>query len=222
MTWKCAVVDMPFGGAKGGIICDPQEALAGRARAPHAPLYLRDHRISSGPTRDIPAPDVDTNAQIMAWIMDTYSHARTATAIPGVVTGKPISWAARSAAHEATGARLLYRHPARPARCCGIDATRRHASRSRASATPAHRGAAAARARAASHRGQRFAGRHLNRRRAWIFRRSSQHEEQDRLRGRSSREAEADHPTTKRARTGLRHPGARRRWRTRSRRANAA
>ena len=88
MTWKCAVVDIPFGGGKGGVTCNPKqmtlreiERLTRRYTAAIAPLI--------GPDKDIPAPDVYTNAQIMAWIMDTYSMTRGATAL-GVVTGKPV------------------------------------------------------------------------------------------------------------------------------------
>ncbi len=72
MTWKCAVAQLPFGGGKGGVICDPTKMSQGRARSAHAPLHRRDHRLI-GPDKDIPAPDVDTNEQIMAWFMDTYS-----------------------------------------------------------------------------------------------------------------------------------------------------
>ena len=89
MTWKTAVVNVPFGGAKGGVICDPK-------RMSKAELERLTRRYASeilpliGPDQDIPAPDVYTDAQTMAWIMDTYSMMRGHT-VPGVVTGKPIS-----------------------------------------------------------------------------------------------------------------------------------
>ena len=89
MTWKTAVVNVPFGGAKGGIICDPK-------RMSKSELERMTRRFASeilpliGPDQDIPAPDVYTDSQTMAWIMDTYSMMRGHT-IPGVVTGKPIS-----------------------------------------------------------------------------------------------------------------------------------
>jgi len=101
MTWKCAVVGIPFGGGKGGVICNPKE--------------MDDHELESmtrrfaselvnfiGPERDIPAPDVYTNPQVMAWIMDTYSMHRGYT-VPGVVTGKPLSIGGSQGRNEATG-----------------------------------------------------------------------------------------------------------------------
>ena len=101
MTWKCAVVDIPFGGGKGGVTCNPKqmtlreiERLTRRYTAAIAPLI--------GPDKDIPAPDVYTNAQIMAWIMDTYSMTR-GHMVPGVVTGKPISLGGSLGRNEATG-----------------------------------------------------------------------------------------------------------------------
>lgn len=105
MTWKCAVVNIPFGGAKGGIICDPShmspselERLTRRFTAELIDVI--------GPERDVPAPDMNTNEQTMAWIMDTYSmHARhTVTA---VVTGKPIDLSGSKGRLEATGRGLL-------------------------------------------------------------------------------------------------------------------
>ena len=89
MTWKCAVVGIPFGGAKGGVICDPK-TLTVRELEHLTRRYTTEIEIMIGPDRDIPAPDLGTTAQEMAWIMDTYSmhHGKV---IPGVVTGKPIS-----------------------------------------------------------------------------------------------------------------------------------
>jgi glutamate dehydrogenase len=88
MTWKCAVVGLPFGGAKGGVICDPKEMSIGEVeRLTRRYTFMISPLI--GPERDIPAPDVDTNSQTMAWIMDTYSMLKGYT-VPGVVTGKPL------------------------------------------------------------------------------------------------------------------------------------
>ena len=101
MTWKCAVVNIPFGGAKGGVICDPKvlsdfelERITRRYTAEILPII--------GPERDVPAPDVNTNDQTMAWIMDTYSMhvGRTVTA---VVTGKPLDLGGSRGRPEATG-----------------------------------------------------------------------------------------------------------------------
>jgi glutamate dehydrogenase (NAD(P)+) len=105
MTWKCAVVNIPFGGAKGGIVCNP-------SRLSNSELERLTRRYTAelidviGPERDVPAPDMNTNEQIMAWIMDTYSmHARhTVTA---VVTGKPIDLSGSRGRREATGRGLL-------------------------------------------------------------------------------------------------------------------
>jgi len=106
MTWKCAVVNIPFGGGKGGVTCNPKdmslqevERLTRRYAASILPLI--------GPERDIPAPDVYTNSQIMAWIMDTYSMTK-GYPIPGVVTGKPISLGGSLGRNEATGRGVFY------------------------------------------------------------------------------------------------------------------
>jgi len=100
MSWKCAVVNIPYGGAKGGVVVDPKklsirevEGLTRRFTTEISPLI--------GPERDIPAPDVNTNAQTMAWIMDTYSMHHGYT-IPGVVTGKPIAIGGSLGRNEAT------------------------------------------------------------------------------------------------------------------------
>ena len=101
MTWKCAVVNIPFGGAKGGVTCNPKSMSQGE-------LERMTRRYTSailpliGPERDIPAPDVYTNPQTMAWIMDTYSMTK-GYPIPGVVTGKPISLGGSLGRNEATG-----------------------------------------------------------------------------------------------------------------------
>ncbi|MEK7450219.1 MAG: Glu/Leu/Phe/Val dehydrogenase dimerization domain-containing protein, partial [Planctomycetota bacterium] len=88
MTWKCAVVNLPFGGGKGGITCDPKNMSQGELERMTRRFV---HEISPiiGPDQDIPAPDVYTNSQTMAWIMDTYSQLKGYTVL-GVVTGKPI------------------------------------------------------------------------------------------------------------------------------------
>jgi glutamate dehydrogenase (NAD(P)+) len=105
MTWKCAVVNIPFGGAKGGVICDPSQMSLGELER-MTRRYTAELIDFIGPERDVPAPDMNTNEQTMAWIMDTYSmHARhTVTA---VVTGKPIDLSGSRGRREATGRGLL-------------------------------------------------------------------------------------------------------------------
>jgi len=105
MTWKCAVVNIPFGGAKGGVICNP-------AKLSKAELERVTRRYTAslsdwlGPERDIPAPDIGTNEQTMAWVMDTYSmHVRQATT--AVVTGKPLDLGGSQGRKEATGRGLM-------------------------------------------------------------------------------------------------------------------
>lgn len=101
MTWKCAVVDVPFGGGKGGIICDPSKMSSGELER-LTRRYIAEIMDVIGPERDVPAPDVGTNAQTMAWVLDTYSmHVRrTETA---VVTGKPIELGGSLGREAATG-----------------------------------------------------------------------------------------------------------------------
>jgi glutamate dehydrogenase (NAD(P)+) len=101
MTWKCAVVNIPFGGGKGGVICDPN-LLSPSELEKLTRRYAAEIMDFIGPERDVPAPDVNTNDQVMAWIMDTYSmHARhTVTA---VVTGKPLALGGSRGRPEATG-----------------------------------------------------------------------------------------------------------------------
>ena len=101
MTWKCAVVNIPFGGAKGGVICDPPLLSDGELER-ITRRYTAEIMEFLGPERDVPAPDVNTNERVMAWIMDTYSmHARhTVTA---VVTGKPLDLGGSRGRTEATG-----------------------------------------------------------------------------------------------------------------------
>jgi len=101
MTWKCAVVNIPFGGAKGGIICDPKKMSMGE-------LERMTRRFTAelieiiGPEKDVPAPDVNTNEQVMAWMMDTYSMHMRQT-VTAVVTGKPINIGGSRGRREATG-----------------------------------------------------------------------------------------------------------------------
>lgn len=101
MTWKCAVVNLPFGGAKGGVICDPTSMSAGE-------LERLTRRYTSaiidllGPDSDVPAPDVNTNERVMAWIMDTYSMHKRHT-VTAVVTGKPVAMGGSLGRREATG-----------------------------------------------------------------------------------------------------------------------
>ena len=101
MTWKCAVAHIPFGGGKGGIICDPTQ-MSRRELEALTRRYVAEIVDAIGPDKDVPAPDVNTNDQVMAWIMDTYSMhvGHTATA---VVTGKPIEMGGSLGRREATG-----------------------------------------------------------------------------------------------------------------------
>ena len=106
MTWKCAVVGIPFGGGKGGVIVDPKKLskkeLEGLSRR-----FFTEIEVLIGPERDIPAPDVNTNSQVMAWFMDTYSM-HVGYTVPGVVTGKPISLGGSEGRNEATGRGCVY------------------------------------------------------------------------------------------------------------------
>jgi glutamate dehydrogenase (NAD(P)+) len=101
MTWKCAVVNIPFGGAKGGVICDPAMLSDGELER-ITRRYTAQIIDVIGPERDVPAPDVNTNERVMAWIMDTYSmHVRHTTT--AVVTGKPMELGGSRGRKEATG-----------------------------------------------------------------------------------------------------------------------
>jgi len=101
MTWKCAVVNVPFGGAKGGVVCDPHK-LSECELEKLTRRYTAEILDFIGPERDVPAPDVNTNEKVMAWIMDTYSmHARRT--VTGAVTGKPMSLGGSRGRREATG-----------------------------------------------------------------------------------------------------------------------
>ncbi len=106
MTWKCAVVGIPFGGGKGGVVVDPKK-LSRRELENLTRRYATEIEVLIGPERDIPAPDVNTNAQTMAWIMDTYSM-HVGYTVPGVVTGKPISLGGSEGRNEATARGTVY------------------------------------------------------------------------------------------------------------------
>src|SRR6478735_1487325 len=101
MTWKCAVAHIPFGGGKGGVVCDPTK-MSRREVEALTRRYIAEIIDAIGPEKDVPAPDVNTNDQIMAWVMDTYSMhvGHTATA---VVTGKPLEIGGSAGRREATG-----------------------------------------------------------------------------------------------------------------------
>ena len=121
MTWKCAVVGIPYGGGKGGVVVDPKKLslkeLEGLTRR-----FATEIEVLIGPERDIPAPDVNTNAQVMAWIMDTYSMHQGYT-VPGVVTGKPISLGGSEGRNEATARGAVFT-VIEAAREIGLDLTR--------------------------------------------------------------------------------------------------
>jgi glutamate dehydrogenase (NAD(P)+) len=106
MTMKCAVVHLPFGGAKGGVICDPKTMSKGELER-LTRRYTAEISLIIGPDKDIPAPDVNTNEQVMAWMMDTYSMGR-GYAVPGVVTGKPLEIGGSLGRREATGRGVFY------------------------------------------------------------------------------------------------------------------
>jgi glutamate dehydrogenase (NAD(P)+) len=106
MTWKTATVNLPYGGAKGGIICDPKRMSKGELER-MTRRYAAEIQPIIGPEVDIPAPDVYTDAQTMAWIMDTYAMT-VGHAAPGVVTGKPVSIGGSEGRTDATGRGVLY------------------------------------------------------------------------------------------------------------------
>jgi glutamate dehydrogenase (NAD(P)+) len=105
MTWKCAVVNIPFGGAKGGVICDPHKMSMGELER-MTRRYTAELVEFIGPEKDVPAPDVNTNEQIMAWMMDTYSMHMRQT-VTAVVTGKPINMGGSRGRREATGRGIM-------------------------------------------------------------------------------------------------------------------
>jgi glutamate dehydrogenase (NAD(P)+) len=105
MTWKCAVVNIPFGGAKGGVICDPHKMSQGELER-MTRRYTAELIEFIGPEKDVPAPDVNTNEQTMAWMMDTYSMHMRQT-VTAVVTGKPINIGGSRGRREATGRGIM-------------------------------------------------------------------------------------------------------------------
>ena len=106
MTWKCAVVGIPFGGAKGGVVVDPGTLSKGELQR-MTRRYASEILPLIGPERDIPAPDLGTNEQVMAWIMDTYS-TREGFSVPGVVTGKPLAIGGSKGRTKATARGVMY------------------------------------------------------------------------------------------------------------------
>jgi glutamate dehydrogenase (NAD(P)+) len=101
MTWKCAVVNLPFGGAKGGVVCDPSKLSVGELER-LTRRYTAGIIATLGPDSDVPAPDVNTNERVMAWVMDTYSMHKGHT-VTAVVTGKPVEMGGSLGRREATG-----------------------------------------------------------------------------------------------------------------------
>ncbi len=121
MTWKCAIAQLPFGGGKGGVICDPSR-MSRRELEALTRRYVAEIVDAIGPEKDVPAPDVNTNEQVMAWFMDTYSmhvgHTTTA-----VVTGKPVELGGSLGRREATGRGVMIA-AREAARHVGLDITR--------------------------------------------------------------------------------------------------
>ncbi|HEV8309497.1 MAG TPA: Glu/Leu/Phe/Val dehydrogenase [Methylomirabilota bacterium] len=106
MSWKCALMGLPYGGAKGGVACDPG-AMSQRELERMTRRYTAEVMLLIGPDLDIPAPDLGTNEQTMAWIMDTYAMTQGRT-VPGVVTGKPLLIGGSAGRRDATGRGLVY------------------------------------------------------------------------------------------------------------------
>jgi glutamate dehydrogenase (NAD(P)+) len=106
MTWKCALMNLPYGGAKGGVIVDPHH-LSQRELEKMTRRFATEISVLVGPGRDIPAPDVGTNAQVMAWMMDTYSM-HVGYSVPAVITGKPVAIGGTVGRESATGLGVTY------------------------------------------------------------------------------------------------------------------
>lgn len=106
MTWKCSLAGLPFGGAKGGVACDPTRLSRQELQA-MTRRYTAEIRNIIGPEMDVPAPDMGTNEQVMVWILDTYSQHR-GHVVPGVVTGKPVEMGGTVGRREATGRGVVY------------------------------------------------------------------------------------------------------------------
>lgn len=124
MSWKCALLGLPYGGAKGGVRCNSR-ALSPRELEHLTRRYTVEIMLLIGPDLDIPAPDLGTNEQVMAWMMDTYSMTQGKT-VPGVVTGKPLRVGGSAGRREATGRGIVYtlyqvaRHLGRDVRGAGV------------------------------------------------------------------------------------------------------
>ena len=106
MTWKCAIVNLPYGGAKGGVIVDPSELSDGELEN-LSRRFISELEPIIGPDKDIPAPDMGTDARVMAWMMDTYSMGHGHT-VPAIVTGKPVEIGGSEGRFEATGRGVLF------------------------------------------------------------------------------------------------------------------
>jgi glutamate dehydrogenase (NAD(P)+) len=106
MSWKCGLLELPYGGAKGGIRCDPR-SMSPRELERMTRRYTSEIILLIGPDLDIPAPDLGTDEQVMAWVMDTYSMTQ-GKSVPGVVTGKPILIGGSAGRREATGRGIVY------------------------------------------------------------------------------------------------------------------
>jgi glutamate dehydrogenase (NAD(P)+) len=106
MSWKCALMGLPYGGAKGGVRCDPR-SLSAREKESLTRRYTTEIMLVIGPDLDIPAPDLGTDEQVMAWLMDTYSMTQ-GKSVPGVVTGKPLIVGGSAGRREATGRGIVY------------------------------------------------------------------------------------------------------------------
>jgi len=119
MTWKCALMNLPYGGAKGGVIVNPKE-LSEKELQALTRRYTTEISLFIGPEMDIPAPDVGTNAQVMAWIMDTYSMHR-GYSVPAVTTGKPLAVNGSAGREYATGLGITYITRAMLRRRMGLD-----------------------------------------------------------------------------------------------------
>ena len=133
MTWKTAVMDLPLGGGKGGIICNPKE-LSERELERLSRAYINAIAWIIGPERDIPAPDVYTTSQIMGWMMDEFSKHRGYTT-PGVITGKPMTLWGSLGRDDATARGSMY--AIRRPRASSVSISRRHAWRFKVTATRA-------------------------------------------------------------------------------------
>ena len=158
MTWKCAVAGMPFGGGKGGVVCDPTK-MSRRELEALTRRYIAEIVDAIGPEKDVPAPDVNTNEQVMAWVMDTYSmHVGVTTT--AVVTGKPIEMGGSLGRREATGRGVMIT-TREAAKHLGLDITERDRRRAGLRQRRLGVGAAPAAARREDRRRHGLEGRRL-------------------------------------------------------------